>query len=151
MPNPSELERSDVAEGLRQLAARDHGCAPLMGDGTHPLWAELCEVKRDRDELRRRLHEQALATQEAHEYVEREIAASLAHHGIDVTERLGRHPVWQLVASVVSAMVRERAELESQLATERTLKQAYFAEANVLRERIGRAFGPPVAPLPLPV
>ena len=146
MPHPSEIER---LEGLRHLAARDHGCPPLMGDGTHPLWAELCEVKRDRDALRRRLHEQALATQEAHEYVAREIAASLAHHGIDVMERLGQHPVWQLVSSVVSALVCERDELKSQLTTASTMAADWQRLANVYRERIGKAFAPPVAPLHL--
>ena len=153
MPHPSEIERMD--EGLRQLAARDalaaheRICPALPDAGPNPLWPEIQSLTKERDELRRRLHEQALATQEAHEHVAREIAASLAHHGINVTERLGQHPVWQLVSSVVSALVCERAELKSQLTTASTMAADWQRLANVYRERIGKAFGPPVAPLPL--
>ena len=148
MPSPSELER---LEGWGQLAARDalqvqvreQSCPALPDHGPNPLWPEIQALTKERDALRRRLHEQALATQEAHEHVEREIAASLAHQGIDVTERLGQHPVWQLVASVVSVLVCERDELKSQLATAKALAADWQREANTMRERIGKAFAPP--------
>ena len=145
---------SDTLTALGVNVRPKYTCPPLQDHGVHPLWTELCALKQENARLLSVIRD--VHSQNADDLCWMDIDRIFAAAGLPVPDRTVGDQAAMLknCERFIGVMcqgghwksyreLEERiAELTSQLATERSLKEAYFAEANALRKRIGKAVCP---------